>query len=138
VTSWHLRHLAGFGLVVDADPGEVPGDRRQRWWKAIARGFTFETGSDPDSRLLAGQLVAVAQEQVTRWITETEPVLEPEWLRAGGISNTRVCVTAAELEELAEQINELLAPYARRTDADTPPEAREVRILRHYLPEAPA
>ena len=26
VPSLHLRHLAGFGLVTDADPAEVPGD----------------------------------------------------------------------------------------------------------------
>jgi DNA-binding transcriptional ArsR family regulator len=43
VTSWHLRHLAEFGLVGDADPAQVPGDRRQRWWAAQARGFRFET-----------------------------------------------------------------------------------------------
>src|SRR4051794_5925950 len=42
VTSWHLRHLATFGLVTDADPDEVPGDRRQRWWKAAARGSSVE------------------------------------------------------------------------------------------------
>ena len=39
VTSWHLRHLAGFGLVRDSDAGT---DRRQRWWKASARGFRFD------------------------------------------------------------------------------------------------
>jgi len=49
VTSWHLRHLAGFGLVADADPDEVPGDRRQRWWKAKARGFSVAMGDDPES-----------------------------------------------------------------------------------------
>src|SRR5436305_8446956 len=39
VTSWHLRHLAGFGLVRDA---EQPGpDRRQRRWQAAAHGFRF-------------------------------------------------------------------------------------------------
>ena len=39
VTSWHLRHLAGFGLVRDA---EVGGDRRERRWEAVARGFRVE------------------------------------------------------------------------------------------------
>src|SRR3954471_6060844 len=67
VTSWHLRHLATFGLVVDADPDEVPGDRRQRWWKARARGFSVEVGDDPESlvaaRALGDQLATAAQQQ---------------------------------------------------------------------------
>jgi DNA-binding transcriptional ArsR family regulator len=136
VTSWHLRHLAGFGLVVDADPGEVPGDRRQRWWKAVARGFSFESTGDPESRLLADRLVALAQEQLNQWVTEVEPVLEPEWFRLSGTSNTTVALTPAELAALAGQIDELIAPYVHRREADAPPEARRVRILRHYLPEA--
>ena len=36
VTSWHLRHLATHGLVTDAEPDDVPGDRRHRWWRAMA------------------------------------------------------------------------------------------------------
>jgi DNA-binding transcriptional ArsR family regulator len=142
VTSWHLRHLAGFGLVVDADPSEVPGDRRQRWWKAMARGFSFEFGDDDETqaaaRVLNDRLVVAAQQQVNQWLTEVEPVLEPEWLRHAGLSNTSVPMTPAELEALARQIDELIAPYVHRTEAGAPPGARVVRILRHYLPEASA
>ena len=138
VTSWHLRHLASFGLVVDADPSEVPGDRRQRWWKAIARGFTFELGDDPESQALGQQLAAVAQEQVNQWITEVGPALEPDWLRLSGLANTRVSLTPAELEVLIGQIDELIAPYVHRAETDAPAGARIVRILRHYLPEAPS
>src|SRR5690242_9301861 len=43
VTSWHLRHLARFGLVRDAEPS---GDRRERRWEAVARGFAFEVPDD--------------------------------------------------------------------------------------------
>jgi DNA-binding transcriptional ArsR family regulator len=142
VTSWHLRHLASFGLVVDADPDEVPGDRRQRWWKAIARGFSFELGGDEETRaagrFLGDHLVAAAQAQVNEWISDVEPTLEPEWLRLSGLSNTSVPMTPAELETLTQQIDELIAPYVHRAEADAPREARIVRILRHYLPEASA
>jgi DNA-binding transcriptional ArsR family regulator len=142
VTSWHLRHLASFGLVVDADPDEVPGDRRQRWWKAIARGFSFELGGDEETRaagrFLGDHLVAAAQAQVNEWISDVEPTLEPEWLRLSGLSNTSVPMTPAELEVLTQQIDELIAPYVHRAEADAPREARIVRILRHYLPEASA
>jgi predicted ArsR family transcriptional regulator len=133
VTSWHLRHLAGFGLVIDADPSEVPGDRRQRWWKAVAKGFTFGPGTGPDYQLLSQSLVAMSQEQVNTWVSDIEPILEPEWQQAAGLSNTGVAMTPDELTSLAQQIDELIAPYLHRA---TPPDTRMVRILRHYLPEA--
>jgi DNA-binding transcriptional ArsR family regulator len=138
VTSWHLRHLAGFGLVTDADPAEVPGDRRQRWWKAKARGFSVTVTEDPESlvaaRALGDQLAVAAQRQVSEWIAETGPGLPAEWQRVSGISNTSVPLTPAELEELSGKIDDLIAPYVHRAERDAPAGARIVRILRHYLP----
>jgi DNA-binding transcriptional ArsR family regulator len=140
VTSWHLRHLAGFGLVTDADPAEVPGDRRQRWWKAKARGFSVAMGDDPESqvaaRALGEQLAVAAQQQVGEWIAEVGPNLPPEWLKVSGVSNTSVPLTPQELEELSSRIDELIAPYVHRAEGDAPAGARIVRILRHYLPGA--
>jgi DNA-binding transcriptional ArsR family regulator len=140
VTSWHLRHLAGFGLVTDADPAEVPGDRRQRWWKAKARGFSIAMSDDPESvvaaRSLSDQLAAAAQQQVSEWIAEVGPALPREWQRVAGVSNTRVPLTPEELAELSARIDELIAPYVHRTEAEAPAGARVVRILRHYLPGA--
>ncbi len=46
VTSWHLRHLASFGLVEDWHGGT---DRRQRWWQATSRGFRYEAPADADA-----------------------------------------------------------------------------------------
>ena len=141
VTSWHLRHLARFGLVVDADPAEVPGDRRQRWWKAAARGFRVELGEGEEAetaaRVLADRLEETARRQLDTWLAETEPRLEHEWRRISGISNTNVRLTPAELESLEDGIDELLGPYVTRADDAVPAEARPVRILRHFLPEAP-
>lgn len=50
VTSWHLRHLAGFGLVRDAEAGT---DRRERRWEAAARGFRFEMPEDDEGQSAA-------------------------------------------------------------------------------------
>ena len=140
VTSWHLRHLAGFGLVTDADPDEVPGDRRQRWWKAKARGFSVTMGDDPESQLaaraLGEQLAMAAQQQVNAWITDVGPTLPSQWQQVAGTSNTSVPLTPDELEELSGRIDELIAPYVHRAEADAPAGARIVRILRHYLPGA--
>jgi len=140
VTSWHLRHLATFGLVVDAEPSEVPGDRRQRWWKAAARGFSFESSEGDESRdaakMLADQLEDVARRKADRWRAEVEPQLEHSWRRLAGLSNTTVRLSVDELERLEHAIDELLGEYLRRPEPDAPPDARRVRILRHFLPEA--
>jgi DNA-binding transcriptional ArsR family regulator len=140
VTSWHLRHLATFGLVMDADASEVPGDRRQRWWKSAARGFSFEVSAGDESetaaRMLSDQLEEVARRQADRWRVETSPELEFEWRRLAGLSNTTIRLSSAELEQLELAIDELLGGYLRRAEADAPASARRVRILRHYLPEA--
>jgi DNA-binding transcriptional ArsR family regulator len=140
VTSWHLRHLATFGLVLDADPSEVPGDRRQRWWKAPARGFRVEIGEDDEAMaaalVLGDQLADTARRQVEQWQSETAHRLDQEWGRLSGVSNTRVMLTAAELREIQEKIDELLGPYVTRPDRDVPADARSVRILRHFLPSS--
>ncbi|SDS69111.1 ArsR/SmtB family transcription factor [Actinoplanes derwentensis] len=136
VVSWHLRHLATFGFVMDADQG----GGRQRFWKAAARGFTVELAEDDESqnavRMLAGQVEETARQQIDRWWAETEPALDHTWRRLSGPSNTGVRLTAAELDKLQSDIDELLGGYVRRAKADTPEDARRVRILRHYLPEA--
>jgi DNA-binding transcriptional ArsR family regulator len=140
VTSWHLRHLAAFGLVLDADPSEVPGDRRQRWWKAAARGFRVELGEGDEAMaaalVLVDQLVDTARRQVESWLTETAPQLDHAWGRLAGVSNTGMMLTAAELAEIEGQIDELLGRYVMRPDRDVPADARRVRVLRHFLPEA--
>jgi DNA-binding transcriptional ArsR family regulator len=138
VTSWHLRHLATFGLVTDADPDEVPGDKRQRWWKAAARGFRIEPGDGPEYEaayeLLGRQMIEAGREQVDTWLRETAPRLSPEWRHAASFSNTAVWLTPDEVAELSSQFDELLGAYVNRPEADRPAGAAPVRVLRHFLP----
>jgi DNA-binding transcriptional ArsR family regulator len=138
VTSWHLRHLATFGLVVDADPDEVPGDRRQRWWKAAARGFRVEPGEGPEYQaayeLLGRRLLEAARDQIDTWMRDVAPTLSPEWQRAASVSNTGVWLTPDELRTLDARIDELLGPYVTRPEAERPAGAAPVRVLRHFLP----
>jgi DNA-binding transcriptional ArsR family regulator len=140
VTSWHLRHLADFGLVIDVPP-PTGSDRRQRWWNAVARGFRYEMPDTPEGavagRLLRAEMMNQALETAQRWLAETEPTLEPEWSRLAGSANTRLELTAAEAGELEAAIEQLIAPYIGRRDAGrTPEDARPVRFIRLSLPEA--
>jgi DNA-binding transcriptional ArsR family regulator len=138
VTSWHLRHLASFGLVEDWDGGT---DRRHRWWQATAHGFRFESPTDDEGkaayRLLASELLRTYEDQKHHWFAEVEPQLEDEWHRLSGASNTTVHVTLAELAEIERTIDEMLGFFVRRRDAgDVPPTARLVRVLRYVMPAA--
>ena len=137
VTSWHLRHLATFGLVENCDVGT---DARRRWWRAVGRGFRFslpdgEEGSAAYS-MLAGQLFESSLRQAQTWQSEVEPELDDDWRRLSGTANTRVTVSRDELEHIEDEIEKLIAPYVTRGPAEVPPSARSARLLRVYMPAA--
>lgn len=138
VTSWHLRHLAGFGLVRDAEGGT---DRRERRWAAVARGFRFEMPEDEEgrsaARVLTGEMFARNAELPLRWLMHTAPELEPEWTRIARANNTRIVVTADELAALEDALEELIAPYVVREPDRRPADGRGVRLLMYALPEGP-
>jgi DNA-binding transcriptional ArsR family regulator len=139
VTSWHLRHLAEHGLVTDA---EVESDGRQRWWQAAGRGFRFAPTPDDAGRdaatLLSRVMFDHAEGLPGRWAREAEPLLEDEWRRSAGLSNTTFLATADEVAGIEAAIEELLAPYVlRKGESVSVPGARAVRMLRYVLPEAP-
>ena len=70
-----------------------------------------------------------------RWFADVEPELPARWRRLGGLANTRVVVSASELEAIEKGIEAVLAPYVRRGDDDAPRGSRSVRILRYVLPD---
>jgi DNA-binding transcriptional ArsR family regulator len=140
VTSWHLRHLAGFGLVRDAAPGT---DRRERRWEAAGRGYRFavppgdENSEDVTAARLLSQLIFAQNAVVPQeWSANVEPTLTGPWRQVAGVSNTRVVVTAEEAEVINEAIEALLAPFVVREPADRPHGSRGVRMLRYLLPDA--
>lgn len=138
VTSWHLRHLAEHGLVRDAD---VESDGRQRWWEAAGTGIRFTPaggGDDAAASLLSRVMFDQAAGLPDEWARDAEPLLEPEWRRSAGLSNTTVAITADELAEVEAAIEELLAPYVlRKAGGEVAEGARRVRLLRYVLPSAP-
>jgi DNA-binding transcriptional ArsR family regulator len=141
VTSWHLRHLAEHGLVQDAD---VEADGRQRWWEAVGTGFRFTPPADGAGQDAASLLSRVMFDQAehlpAQWARDAEPLLEPQWRRSAGLSNTTFLATADELDAIEAAIEDLLAPYVlRKADAtaDVSAGTRRVRMLRYVLPSAP-
>ncbi|PWR04893.1 transcriptional regulator [Micromonospora acroterricola] len=137
VVSWHLRHLATFGLVTDWDGAT---SRRERWWQAAARGFRFSLPDDAEGqaagRQLRGEMFARYAEAPQQWLLHDEPRLDAEWRGLAGVAATRFVATAEELRQLEDAMEELLAPYVRRKDEATPPPgAQVVQMLRYLLPQ---
>jgi DNA-binding transcriptional ArsR family regulator len=137
VLSWHLRHLASFGLVTDWDGAT---SRRERWWQAAAKGFRFNLPEDAEgqsaARQLRGEMFARYGELPQQWLLRDEPQLDAGWRRLAGVANTRILVNAEELERLEDAIEALLDPYVQRKNATPPAGTRGVRLLRYLLPEA--
>ncbi|MEU8387949.1 helix-turn-helix domain-containing protein [Micromonospora sp. NPDC048843] len=136
VVSWHLRHLATFGLVHDWDGAT---SKRERWWQAVARGFRFTAPEGTEGQTavqqLRAEMFARNSDAPQQWLLHEEPRLDPEWRTLAGMADTRFVATADELRQLEESIEELIAPYVRRKEKSAPADARIVRMLRYLLPE---
>ena len=126
----HLAELEAVGLVLrDGDD-----------WRAVARGFVFEIPDEPEGQAAARKLTAVMMlaydDLPRRWVADTEPLLELDWARAAGLFHARVTLTPDELRGVQEGLEAVLAPFLTRDPDDAPPDARPVRILGYFLPEA--
>jgi hypothetical protein len=122
-----LRVLEAAGLV------ERSGSR----WSVIGKGIFFQSPDEPEGQEAARQLSATMLlhyvDLPRRWVAETEPHLTLDWARAAGLFNARVKLTAGELRDIQERVEELLEPYTTRNVA--PADAEEVRILAYFLPD---
>lgn len=129
----HLRDLERFGFVMQGE------DAR---WVAVAKGLVFEIPEDPEGqaagRRLANVMLLNYADEPGRWVADVEPRLELDWVRAAGLLNARVELTPDELRGLQQDLERLLEQFLNRDPADLPTEARRVRVLGYFLPEAPA
>ena len=135
-TSYHLRALARAGLV-EAAPGR--GDGRERLWRITAGRYGLSGVADlaPEARealrALLESMLAWDDARVRRYLSrlDAEPA---EWQDAAFFMDSTLQVTAAELTELGEAIQDLLAPYRKDRRADPPPGTRPVSLAVRALP----
>jgi DNA-binding transcriptional ArsR family regulator len=122
--SWHLRKLARFGFVEEAEGGAG----RQRPWQVPGIGLAWrdEGTASPEERRAAGALGQLTMGRAMDRLLEAharEPEEEPEWRRAQQSGEYVAWVTAEELAEMNAAIVEVLDRYAGRlTDAEARPE----------------
>ncbi|MGW4908112.1 ArsR/SmtB family transcription factor [Streptomyces sp. NPDC004270] len=137
-TSYHLRQLAAHGFVADAPER---GKGRERWWKAVHKGLTFDdsllTDTDPTVRGAADMyLHEVAGSQIqnlSTWLGNRTAWPE-EWNRVWDMSSATLRLTPDQAQELISELHAVVDGYRDRApEADTP-DAEQVRIHTHLFP----
>jgi predicted ArsR family transcriptional regulator len=112
--SFHLRQLAKYGFVEEAEGGKG----RQRPWRTVSTGFRMtDVQEDPETALAAGTLARVVQE---RWLerarvglAERQHIPE-EWRQVTGSDQMTLYVTPDEMSAINEEILEVLFRYRDR------------------------
>src|SRR3954451_16689053 len=107
--SFHLRQLAKYGFVEEAEGGTG----RRRPWKRKHLGMRFtEVHSDPETAAAARELSRMWSH---RYLSRAEQGLEEnrsqpdDWREALGWNQMGMYLTAAELEQLTQKIRDLMS-----------------------------
>jgi DNA-binding transcriptional ArsR family regulator len=106
--SYHLRALAKWGFVGEADGGVG----RERPWRATATRIEFSSDG-LEGIVLRDELVARHQQRL-RNALRNEHELPPRWRRAAQTSSATLELTPLELEELGERFEQLLDEFRGR------------------------
>ena len=130
--SYHLRQLARFGFVEEAEGGTG----RQRPWRWVPLGNRIERSGSPARRAAVEELLSVLDaahvDRVRRFRAGEE---QDPWVAQGEITDWTVHLTPIELAELNERVHALMEPYQRRTfDGAAPEDARLVDVVAQIMP----
>jgi DNA-binding transcriptional ArsR family regulator len=139
-TSYHLRQLAAHGFVEDAPER---GKGRERWWKAVHRGLSFDdsllTDTDPVVRGAADMYlheVATTQTRdLSTWMGNRTEWPE-EWSRVWDMSSATLRLTPELTRELIQKMHALVDTYRDLAATENDAEAAQVRIHTHAFPVA--
>lgn len=132
--SHHMGVLARHGFVEVAP--ELARDRRERWWRAAherTQWEPLEVLADPERRAASDVLRRAV---FTRYLQsleahlEQEPALPAEWVRSTASGDAILHLTADELAELREDLEEFVEHWQSRSDA-TRPQAEPVSLIYH-------
>lgn len=129
--SFHLRQLAKYGFVEDAGPGGT----RERPWRLTMIGARIpENTGEPAVDLASEALTTVVLDRVLERIRRAlrERADYPaRWHDTTGVDQTVLFVTAEEMAEVRETLEELMFRFARRLAApeERPPGATPVELL---------
>ncbi|WP_117215576.1 winged helix-turn-helix domain-containing protein [Allorhizocola rhizosphaerae] len=136
--SWHLRQLAKFGFIEEADDLETKG--RNRPWRWVPVGNRWGEPGDSSELLSAGNELTntvLGFELAERNAWDERRAAEPaQWQSAAFTMQSMAWLTADELDEIHQQIHALILRHLDRlTDPSTRPEgARPIRFIAWGVP----
>ena len=136
--SFHLRTLAKYGFVEEADGGRG----RQRPWRITPEVQEIrEEELSAEGRIAAGAFLELLRErdvQRLRAWTSTRMHYPARWRSAAKEMRLSVYLTADELIGFGEAITAALAPYVdRETTGDRPAGALPISVGLHAVPMRP-
>ena len=131
--SWHLRKLAEHDLIEEAEGGTG----RQRPWQMREIGLSWGAGDAGPEERRAGD--ALSRVMLERWIDrflDAAEHAEGAWREAATVTQTMGYLTAAELEEVNQRVQETIRGFEDRiTDEALRPEgARLVELVAFASP----
>jgi len=137
-TSYHLRVLAGVGLVVEAT--EL-GDDRDRWWRAAHDVTSWEPADfrdDPDTSAAAdwliGETARVYAGRVEAWLHSRQQWSD-EWVRAADMSDLRMRLTPARLRALNDELLDVVRRYHHTEDGPDVAGAQPCTVIIQGFPD---
>jgi DNA-binding transcriptional ArsR family regulator len=115
-TSYHLRQLAGAGFVVeDAERGNA----RERWWRAAQDGTRLDVRQMDDDPATQAAMAAFMTEvaraavrQIEQWVQD-DSSFPKRWRDVSTLSDFRLSLSAAELDRLNTEVEEVVQRYRR-------------------------
>jgi DNA-binding transcriptional ArsR family regulator len=146
--SFHLRELAKRGFIAEA-PG-LARDRREHWWQVEPGSWSWSTEDfkDPAARAIADtakQLMVAEELDRLRAYEARKDSLSPDWINAAVSSESSLRLRPDELQQLAAELQEVLARWSGPGRVDPPVRPEEmpadgrqpVFLFLHAFPEQP-
>lgn len=138
--SHHLKVLAEAGLIEQAP--ELAKDRRERWWRLVSAGVRwsraeFAADTAAVSAAHAAEELALQRqfERARDWQNNAESA--PDWDHSAFATETWMRLSAAELEQLAEEVVDLFNRWSRREVPKDGAEREAVLVFARGFPAQP-
>lgn len=132
--SYHLRALEKWGIVRRS---EATTDGRERPWEAAGQGLTVQSAEPRASA--AGETILVARQldrqraDILGWISGQDESAA-QWYDSTVISSTVLWLDQDEAKHLSDALAAVVTAIPRRTAADAPAGARQVRVSFNVVP----
>lgn len=133
-TSYHLRQLARYGFVEEAEAE----DARSRPWRKTSRGISWSPigegpGHEDAATELRRQLLQRYAAEVNAYLGH-EAELDDEWREAAILADDASYLTVDELREVWRRLHDVLAEVRCDLAGEPPAGARLVRFHLYGLP----